>query len=187
MKKPKWDKQVLRLQPNHTWRCQPGYKVFVAGRGDVRFDVPQDWVFEPGESSFCFFDRSPPDDDCRLEVSYLVLSSHIDWRGLSLQTIFEEVIVKGEQRTPHTRSSLITVKRPDLELVWYQIHFLDPNEWREACSRACLARGANIQPLITLDYWLDDEKRVEPVWDEVLRTLQLGQYVKDPTRGRVVN
>src|SRR5207249_3004642 len=123
MKKPKWDKQVLRLQPNHTWRCQPGYKVFVAGRGDVRFDVPQDWVFEPGKSSFCFFDRSPPDDDCRLEAS----------------------------------------------------------------SRACLARGANIQPLITLDYWLDDAQRVEPVWDEVLRTLQLGQYVKDPTRGRVVN
>jgi hypothetical protein len=187
MGKPKWEKQVLRLQPNHTWRCKPGYKVFVAGRGDVRFDVPSDWVIEPGEGSVKFFNLPPPDDDCRIEVSYLKLNPRIDWRGLSLRQLFEQAIIPGEQHKAHTRSSLIYQRRPDLELIWQQIHFLDTNEWREACSRACLARGANVQPLITLDYWLDDAPRFEPVWDEVLRSLQLGQYVQDPTRGRVVN
>jgi hypothetical protein len=32
----------------------------------------------------------------------------------------------------------------------------------------------------------DRAGRLEPVWDEVLRTLVLGMYVKDPTAGPVV-
>ncbi len=185
--KRKWEQRHLQLRPDHTWKSNPGYKIFVAGRGDVRFDVPSDWHFEPGESSVKFFDRPPPDDDCRLEVSYLKLNPQIDWSGYPLEKLLKDAIIPGEMRKPHTRSGFIRVKRDDLEAVWYQIHFLDTDEWREACTRACLARGANVQPLITLDYWLDDAPRVEPVWDEVLRTLQLGQYVRDPTRGRVVH
>ncbi|MBE9014483.1 hypothetical protein IQ250_30285, partial [Pseudanabaenaceae cyanobacterium LEGE 13415] len=68
--KPEWIKETLEIDKNHGWQSKPGYKIFVAGRGAVRFDVPQDWHFEPDEKSFRFHDATPPNDDCRLEVSY---------------------------------------------------------------------------------------------------------------------
>jgi hypothetical protein len=40
-------------------------------------------------------------------------------------------------------------------------------------------------PLFTMDFWLDDMDRFGPVWDEVIRSLRLGDMVKDPRTGRV--
>ncbi|MBF2027519.1 MAG: hypothetical protein IGS48_12250 [Oscillatoriales cyanobacterium C42_A2020_001] len=39
------------------------------------------------------------------------------------------------------------------------------------------------QCLIPFDYWADQADRMTPVWDEVLRTLTLGLYIRDPTTG----
>lgn len=47
-----WIKETLELKPDHHWESPPGYKIFVAGRGAVRLNVPQNWVFEPQETSF---------------------------------------------------------------------------------------------------------------------------------------
>ncbi|PMB11341.1 hypothetical protein CI592_03595, partial [Fischerella thermalis CCMEE 5328] len=65
-----WIKETLELKPDHHWESPPGYKIFVAGRGVVRFNVPQNWVLEPQEKSFKFLDKKPPNDDCCLEVSF---------------------------------------------------------------------------------------------------------------------
>lgn len=177
----KWHKQVLRLQKNHGWKCKPGYKIFVADRGAVRFDIPAHWIMEPDTDAIKFHDKQPPDDDCLLQVSFLRLSSAVDWSGLPLAELLEEVF-KGDRRGIIARGETICRRRPDLELAWTEVLFVDPNERRQACSRACLARGASIQPLITMDFWLEDKERFAPVWAEVLRTLQLGVYVQDPTR-----
>ena len=55
-----WIKTTLDLNENHNWQSQPGTRIFVAGRGAVRFDVPDDWHFAPQENSFQFLDKSPP-------------------------------------------------------------------------------------------------------------------------------
>lgn len=178
----KWNKQVLKLKENHGWKAKPGYKIFVADRGAVRFDIPQDWVMTPESDSIKFHDRTPPDDDCLLQVSMIRLPPGIDWSTLPLPYLLQEAVIKDDPRGIISQGEIVQVQRPDLEMAWVETRFIDPVEKREACSRSCLARGSNIQPLITMDFWLDDTEKFTPVWDEVLRTLVLGDYIEDPTR-----
>ena len=76
-------------------------------------------------------------------------------------------------------------KRSDCELAWREGRWIDPSENRDAVTRTCMARGATVLPFLTMDYWLDDYDRFSPVWDEVLRSLRLGDMIKDPRTGRV--
>ena len=182
----KWKKETLKLKKNHGWRAKPGYKIFVADRGAVRFDIPQDWVMEPGSDSIQFHDRQPPDDDCRLQLSLFRLHPSVNWSALPLKQLLREA-VKGNDQDVISWGEIIYERRPDLELAWMEVRWTDTAQGREARSRHCLARGSNVQPFITMDYWPEDAKRVLPVWDEVLRTLVLGDYIADPTRGAVLH
>ena len=178
----KWSKKVFKLKDDHGWKAKPGHKIFVADRGAVRFDYPADWVVIPGTDSIKFHDRQPPNDNCLLQLSVLYLPAiGVDWSSLPLTQLLEEAI-KSDQRGVLSQGEVVHVRRPDLELAWTETRFLDPTVRREACSRSCLARRSNIQPFLTMDYWPEDAARFVPVWDEVLRSLQLGVYVKDPTR-----
>lgn len=176
-----WNKEVLKLKEDHTWSAKPGYRIFVADRGAVRFDFPQDWVLVPGPKSIKFHDREPPDDNCVLEVTIMRLPP-IDWSGLPLTRLVQE-IVEGDERPIISKGQIHEEQRPDLEIAWTEIVFTDPQEHREARSRICLARGSNIQPLITLDFWAEDAVWLSAVWDEVIHSLELGLHVDDPTRG----
>ena len=178
----KWSKKEFKLRESHRWKAKPGYKIFVADRGAVRFDYPGDWVVLPGDDSIRLYDRQPPDDNCLLQISVIYLPLEIDWSDLPLTHLLGEAL-KGDDREILARGPIHHVRRPDLELAWTEYRFLDTNEQREALSRACLARGSSIQPFITLDFWPEDAERLQPIWDEVLRSLRLGEYVKDPTRG----
>src|SRR5437868_3743955 len=40
----KWKRQKLRMKPDHGWKTKPDYKIVVADRGALRFDVPRGWV-----------------------------------------------------------------------------------------------------------------------------------------------
>ncbi|MBI3461054.1 hypothetical protein HY009_09010 [Candidatus Acetothermia bacterium] len=183
--KPQWEKQTLALRDEHTWKAPPGYNVFVADRGAVRFNLPQDWVIEPASDCIALYDQKPPQDNCRLAVSYLRLPP-VDWSGLPLAQLITSV-VKDDRRKVLARGEITSISRLDVELAWMEIRFLDPQEKREAFSRIALARGSNLQALITCDYWPEDAKRLEPIWDEVLRSIELGRYVTDPTAGDVLH
>ena len=174
-----WDKKVFKLPKNHGWKARPENKIFVADRGAVRFDYPASWVVIPGEDSIRFHDRQPPDDNCRLQVSYMRLPTEVDWSKLSLAELLEQA-VQADERTILSKGEVVRIERPDLELVWTELAFEDTNEHREARSRICLGRGSNIQPLITMEFWPEDAGRFGPVWDELLRSLQLGNYVANP-------
>jgi hypothetical protein len=174
----KWHKRSAKLPVNHGWRAKPGNNVFVADRGAVRLDFPEGWVVEPGEGSIKFHDKKPPDDDCVLEVSYLRLPP-IDWSGLPLAKMLAQVLERDDRGTLST-SEIVQVRRTDLELAWAETRFTDPNENREAVSRTCLARGQGIQALLTFAFWPEDLARCAAVWDEALRSLQLGMWMKDP-------
>ena len=179
-----WRKETLRLKEKHGWQAKPGYKIFVVDQGALRFDVPQNWIVDLATTSFKFYNRQPPHDDCTLEVSLIRLPP-IDWSGLPLsQLLLQSGTDQDSGRIRET--DVRKVDRPDLEMEWAETTFTDPGQKRKAHSRMCLARGSNLQVLITLTFWADDATWLSPVWDEILSSLRLGLFVKDPTRGPTV-
>ena len=183
----KWDKFSLDLPPNHGWKARPGYKIFVADRGAVRFDFPEGWVVVPGKDAIALHDRPPPDDDVVLKVSVMRLPPvKGGWGQLPLELLVREA-TRNDSRGASGGETVTNLRRGDLELAWTELHFIDPNEKRPALSRCCLARARNIQPLITMDFWESDREKFSPAWDEVLRTLQVGVPLGDPRRGDVMN
>ncbi len=178
----KWIKETLELKSDHHWESPPEHKIFVAGRGAVRFNVPHHWHFEPKENSFKFSDKKPPDDDCCLEVSYNHLPQR-DWSLFPLKHTLKKII-EDDSRNPFEIGQVVTVKRQTARIVWLQMKFIDTQEEpREAFSRTCIAIGSNIQCLITFDFWADQAEELIPVWDEVIRSLTLGLYIRDPRTG----
>lgn len=180
-KKLNWIKETLELQPDHKWQATPGYKVFVANRGAVRIDVPQDWHFEPDEKSFRFLDGAPPNDNCRLEISFNPLPP-AEWSQFPLKPLLQKII-EDETRNVIATGEIIQVKRQTAQILWTEIKFIDEEENREAFSRICIGLGSNIQCLITCDYWADQAEKFTPVWDVVMRSLTLGLYIRDPRTG----
>lgn len=179
-----WDKSTFGMDPDHGWRCKPGYTIFVADRGAVRFDFPETWVVVPGDDGIVLHDTQPPDDNCRLQLSVFRLAPGLDWGTLPLASMLDQSLAGGDDDDDVlSRSPIAHVLRPGLEIVWTEIRRTDPEEHREARSRHLLGCGADVSTLITLDYWPEDALQFEPVWDELLRSLRLGEYVADPRRG----
>ncbi len=183
----KWKKQNVKLKKNHGWRANPGYNVFVMDRGAVRFNIPQDWVIEPESGYIKILDRKPPDDECALAASYIHLRKGIDWSALPVGELLRNVVENGDREVV-SRGEIIEQERDDLSLAWTELRVIDPAEQREAFSRTCIARGQNnIQALITFDFWVTDAERLQPVWDETLRSLEIGWFIADPSRGPVTH
>ncbi len=90
--------------------------------------------------------------------------------------------VPPEESMVLERSEVIEDQRDDMQIAWRRTNFIDANENREAFSYTLVARRWNIMPLITFAYWADDAAWVEHAWQEMLRTLTLGDYVEDPTQ-----
>jgi hypothetical protein len=176
----------LRLKDNHTWKAPPGYKIIVLDRGAVSLNVPEGWLLaqlEPLE----LHDQPPPNDNARLTLSFWRLPPGIDWSGLPLAQMLSDAVKGGSKHKILTHGELVKSPRTDLELVWTQYQFRDPKEKREAYSRVALARGWNVQVLVTFDFWVSDLEKFKPAWDEVLRSLQLGRHIDDPTKGAVIH
>ncbi len=179
-------KSEHKLRPDHGWRCKPGYQVIVLNRGAVRFDTPNTWVVsevpDPGGAHFTMHDKPEPDDDIRFQVSVFPLMPGIDWSGLPLDSLLTNSL-KGDERPVTAESEPALITRPGVEIAWQETSFIDPEENRAARTRACLARGADVHTLITMDFWVDQAERGVRAWDELVRTLRLGQYIKDPLQG----
>jgi hypothetical protein len=179
----KWTKRSLRLNDDHNWKSKPGYQIFVYGRGAVRFDIPVGWVVVgDDDGGIKIYDRQPPDETCGLQMTIFHLPKQIDWSQLPLGTLFAQALSRPD-RDIIGQTPIAHVLRPGLECVWNELSWIDAGERREARSRNLLARADNIQPFITLTFWADDAKRLEPVWQELLRSLRVAQFVSDPRRG----
>jgi len=193
---PKWDRRRLRLKKNHGWKSEPGCQIFVADKGAVRFDLPRGWVVEPGtKGSIKFLDRKPPDDDCTLEMSVFYLNEDIDWSGLPVSRLVAEIGKRkpGDDDPEESESDpeptnvleelpIVEFHRDGMSAAWSGKRYIDPSENREASSRLLIARKWNIQPLITYAFWSDQVRETGRVWDILLKTLILGDYVEDPTQ-----
>jgi hypothetical protein len=179
----KWDKRTLKLPKKHGWHAKPGYKIFVADRGAVRFDFPDEWVVVPGSDSIKFHDKEPPDDDCTLALSVKRLPPPVDWSLMKLPEVIK-MLIEEDTRGVTLRGEIIDIHRTDLDLAWAEVGFIDPNEKRPARSRTCLARASNVMPLITFDFWEDQAPKLGKIWDEILRSLRVAEPILDPTLGQ---
>ena len=181
---PTWSKRTRTLPEKHGWKSKPGYQIFVADRGAVRFDFPADWAVIPTAESIKICDKAPPDDDCCLQLSVFYLPGGIDFSGLPVDELLAAALQnEDKEQEVLARSEMHRIKRREMDIAWIETRYMEKKEKREAIARRCLARAHNIQPFVTFDYWVDDSKRVEPAWTEMLRTLRLGEYVQDPLRG----
>lgn len=175
-----------RLKDNHTWKAPHGYKIVVLDRGAVSFNIPESWVLAKLEQPIELYDKAPPDDNSRLSISVWRLPPGVDWSGLPLNHLLSQAL-QSPDHTILERGEIVLPKRDDLELAWTQHRFLDETEKREAYTRIAVARGFDIQILVTLDFWVDDLAKCDPVWSELLHSLQLGRRIDDPTRGVVLH
>ena len=117
-----------------------------------------------------------------MEVSYNHLPER-DWSLFPLKRTLRQII-EDDSRNPFEVGEVVTVKRQTARIVWVEMKFIDTQEEpREAYSRTCIAIGSNIQCLITYEFWADQAEQLTPVWDEVIRSLTLGLYIRDPRTG----
>ncbi|HLY28930.1 MAG TPA: hypothetical protein VKQ72_21465 [Aggregatilineales bacterium] len=178
-------KSTQRLATNHSWTAPKGYKVVAIERGAVIFNIPQDWTLtklQPIE----IYDKEPPADNARISVSFWRLPPGLDWTELPLEGLLNDAtkdLGKSDERQILDNGPVKTSPRTDLELATKIQRFVDPLEHREAYTYMATARGWDVHVLITFDFWLDDLAKCAPVWDEVLRSLQLGLVIDDPTKG----
>ena len=183
----KWTSRQFNLSENHRWKAKPGNKIFVINRGAVHFEHPGDWVVKPEGKSICIYDGEEPDDNIRLQVSVTQLGPNgltVDWDRLPPLAYQMDTVVLGEDMRQRTRKGpMLQVRRGNLEYAWLEIDFIDPTEKRKAHSRQCLARGGNVQAYITMEYWPEDHRVANNVWNGVLESLKLAEYVENPFRG----
>ncbi len=179
----KWIKETLELDDNHGWECAEGYQVFVAGRGAVRFEIPQGWLVEPKEKSFKFSNAPEPNDDCAVEVSFNLLPPEFDLKKIPLVGLVKK-LAREDSRDVLEVGEVTKLKRQTASIVWTELRFMDHQEEdREAYSRICVGLGSGVQCLVTCEFWVDQAEQFAPVWDHVLETLVLGLFINDPRTG----
>lgn len=190
-----WEMQEFNLPERHGWTAKPGNRIFVANQGAVRFEVPENWILElpKGSRSFQFFDGKPPNDDIRLDVRIMYLAAthpDVDWPSVPQWnqppiTDWLKKNVANDPRQPTRVGSPLTISVDGMTVTWLEMDFMDPVEKRPAHTRVCYALNTSVALLsiIAMDFWDDHADRARPVWNDILGTLKLGEYVESPFRG----
>lgn len=186
-----YERRVVSLAPDHGWRATPGYKVCVIARGDLRFEYPESWVAVPGPTSIKLYDKPHPDDDMVLEVS-CIRTPPVDWGKFPP---LEDVLLNGLRE--HGRllpaDSVRRVDIPGLHLVWTEYDDTDANTgkpviWRQAqCHPGPVYSGPGLLGVLTFGFYQDHFERADPVWEHLLPTIVMGEYIADPTVGPRLN
>jgi len=177
------EEKILKLRKDHRWKSRPGYGICVLDRGLVRFDFPEHWILKHEREAIKIHDAEPPDDNCVLGVSHFHFPN-VDFSGLPLRKLLAgSVVDQGLEMIE--RQEIVETRRGDLQTAAIEIRHRESN--REAVTRVLVARCGDIHCLITFNCWADQREQMDPVWDEVLRSLVLGWHVADPTVGPVAH
>jgi hypothetical protein len=181
----KWQKQTMKMAKNHVWKASPGYQILVLDRGAARIDIPQGWNVAPGEKCLEVRDKPQPDDRCLIQITVFPQMEHVDFSGLPLVSMFEQVTGGDDEMDVISLSPINEERRKDLEIVWRETRYIDPEEKREACTRNCFARRVGIHVLISFSNWPEDVEEFTPAWEELLRSLRVGEFVDPKTGWRI--
>jgi hypothetical protein len=141
----------LQLTAGHGWRAQANHKILMLDRGAVRLEYPETWIVELTDDCVKIHDRPPPGDDCVLGVSYHRWPPGAGDK-LTVRALVHEAL-RSDERSLLETDPIEEETRIDIALAWGQGRFIDPRVSREACTRLCIARKAEIQALITFDFW----------------------------------
>lgn len=177
---PNFSKTQLPLKKDHLWTATPGFRIAALDRGAIRFEFAQDWVCVPEEDSVKFYDHEPPADNCRLAVSRQTFPDAADRRSLADLVV---AMMRDDPRGLQRTTDVIHSRQPSMEYAWIEFKFTDPSLKYEARSRFCLARGSGVYALVTFEFWQEDSEKFTPLWEHVLATLSLGEFILDPTSG----
>jgi hypothetical protein len=178
----------MQLKENHSWKAPAGFKIVVLDRGAVSFNIPEKWFVAKMEPTFEMHNAAPPDDDARLSVTFFRTQPGIDWSGLPADALLQQSLQGVADRETVGTSGITRVPRTDIEVVWAEQRFIDPVEKpREAFTRVTLARGFDIHAIISFDYWVNQAAQFRPVWNEMVRSLQIGRVIADPTKGETLH
>src|SRR5438270_3047490 len=146
----KWVKKTYKLDQMYGWKAKPGYNIFVADRGAVRFDFPESWALHPGENgSIKLHDQEPPDDDCVLQLSVFHLPPEHDWHGLPMAKMLHDCMEGGDDgREVTSVGPILEDHRGGMDLAWRETGWLDATQdKRPALTRTCLAHKELVQVL----------------------------------------
>jgi hypothetical protein len=172
---------VFQLAPSHVWKAAPGCRILVVDNGGLRCDIPHDWiVYSPSRHVFAI-DRFPPDNRCMVAISCKRVSSEV--MAIPLGLILEEW-VRGEDRQVLERGVYIRFRRWPLEAAWLQLRLADPKSGPDKATRVCIARADRTQAVIVFDYESEDEPSLDGIWQTLMDTLAVGDYIADPLTGR---
>jgi hypothetical protein len=175
-----FSKTEIPLKKDHHWTASPGFRIAALDRGAIRFEFAQDWICIPDAESVKFYDHEPPADNCRLAVARKTFSGQAD------RTLLDDMVLAlthDDPRGLRCTTEVIHIRKSSLELAWVEFQFTDPALKYEARSRFCLARGSGVYALVTFEFWQEDREKFLPLWDHVLETLTLGEFILDPTSG----
>lgn len=178
-----WERTERKLARNHSWKSSPGYQIFVANGGELRFDIPVGWVIVADSTSFKFHDQQPPDDECVIELTINRLPP-ADYSEFPLEAALSDVLGGGYDG-PVTRGTIAYEKRGLTRLAWGDVRYVDQSVDREAIGWTLIGLRGQIQVLVTMAYWVDDVPQFEPAWKELVRSIKLGEQVDmlgNPTR-----
>ena len=180
-------RETIPLAPDHGWRASPGFQVCVISRGDLRFEFPSGWVSTPGPTSIKVRDKPHPKDDMVLEVS-VIRCPPTDWSTLPLAQMLRD----GLQSQGHfvSEDQIREIELPGLYVVWAEYQELDREANREAVWRFAQCRpGAGVVlpvglvGILTFGFWADIYERADTLWNHILQTVVLGDWIEDPSRG----
>jgi hypothetical protein len=176
--------KTLRLREKHSWRSKPGYCICVLDRGAIRFDFPRDWKLTRDKDAVRIRDQEHPADNCILAVSNLELPPVA--MMVPLRELLEGAMHDGEHKILERKPTVESSRLDGVEIAWTESRYTDPKENRDVSARMCIGRGSGIHCLITFDCWTDMAAQFQPVWEEVLRSLDFALPVQDPTFGPVI-
>jgi hypothetical protein len=172
---------VFQLAPNHVWKAAPGCRILVVDSGGVRCDIPYEWiVYSPRQHVFVL-DRFPPDNRCMMAISCKRVPPEV--MAIPLRLILDEW-VKGEEREVVQCGEDVRFYRWPMEVSWLELRVATEAFGRERSTRVCVARADQTQALIVFDFDTADEDRVNRVWETLMQTVRVGDYIADPTIGR---
>lgn len=96
-------------------------------------------------------------------------------------------VVRDDRRDILLRGAMHEGARPGLVWAWSEVRYNDPEERREVVGRIGIARGGQVQALLTFDFWPEDLGQHTLEWEVILATLDLGKTIHDPAAGGVVS
>ncbi len=193
-------KTTHALPAHHGWTSADGYQIFVANRGDVRFEFPAGWSVGHQKNAIVLSDKPSPKESCRVSVTifHLPPEAGASWRS---ETDLAQVVrdttrddATGEHRDG-TRSPF--PRRPASDVTsgsgggaastheWAAIEWawLDTSDARVGVEprwvihRHVQVRRAALHVLISFEFYEDEADRYAVHYDHLLATLRLAEPV----------